>query len=153
MTEFVSKSLEDTEKIASEIVSKIMLKENSATVVGLYGELGAGKTTFMKYFAMTLGITEEVNSPTFVLMKFFEIPESAITSNKLTVNKLIHIDAYRLESGEELKKLGWDELLADPKNLICIEWPERVAEIMPEHFVLRFEHNEGKENERKISFA
>jgi tRNA A37 threonylcarbamoyladenosine biosynthesis protein TsaE len=48
--------------------------------------------------------------------------------------------------------LGWNEIIADPKNLICIEWPEKIAGIMPVHIMLKFEHY-GKENQRKISIA
>jgi tRNA threonylcarbamoyladenosine biosynthesis protein TsaE len=152
--EYVSSSTEDTDKIATEIASKIEAKKDSATVIGLYGELGAGKTTFMKYFAKALGVTEEIQSPTFVLMKFFKLNFPTLPAGQAgcAFQTLIHIDAYRLDNGEDLLKLGWKELLADPNNLICIEWPERVAEVMPEHFVLRFEHV-GEENTRKISFA
>lgn len=149
MTEWISKNLEDTEKIAIEIASHFTaqgaVSRDKATVVGLYGELGAGKTTFMKYFAKALGVTEEIQSPTFIIMRIFNFQFSIF-------KKLIHVDAYRLESGEELLKLGWAELISDPKNLICIEWPEKVAEVMPKHFMLRFGHA-GEENTRKISFA
>jgi tRNA A37 threonylcarbamoyladenosine biosynthesis protein TsaE len=78
-------------------------------------------------------------------MKIFNLQSSIF-------NHLIHIDAYRLENGEELNKLGWQEMISDPNNLICIEWPERVAEIMPEHLKIKFEHTSG-EGERKISLT
>jgi tRNA threonylcarbamoyladenosine biosynthesis protein TsaE len=153
--EHISNSLEQTAKIADEMAEKISLEDahgEGATVVGLYGDLGAGKTTFMKYFAKHFGVEEEVQSPTFIIMRIFEIPKSKMEGENLKFNKLIHIDAYRLESGEELLKLGWNELISHPNNLICVEWPEKVSEILPEHFMLRFEHSES-ENERKISLA
>jgi tRNA threonylcarbamoyladenosine biosynthesis protein TsaE len=155
--EHISKSLEETAKIADEMAEKIgshsaLASRDKATVVGLYGDLGAGKTTFMKYFAKHFGVEEEVQSPTFIIMRIFEIPKSKMEGENLKFNKLIHIDAYRLESGEELLKLGWNELISHPNNLICVEWPEKVSEILPEHFMLRFEHSES-ENERKISLA
>jgi tRNA threonylcarbamoyladenosine biosynthesis protein TsaE len=152
--EYISKSLEDTERVAGEIAAQIKTNGDKATVIGLYGDLGAGKTTFMKYFAKHFGIDEVVQSPTFIIMRIFEIPEQTQSEN-IKAKKLIHIDAYRLESGKELLNLGWQELLAHPSNLICIEWPEKVAEILPEHIMLRFEHaeGEGQENERKISIA
>lgn len=147
--EYISKSLEDTKKIAEEIALNLKFNEEGATVVGLYGDLGAGKTTFMKYFAKHFGVEEEVQSPTFIIMRIFEIPKEA-QDEKCKAKKLVHIDAYRLESGAELLNLGWNELIAHPSNLICIEWPEKVGEILPPHIMLRFEHSES-ENERKIS--
>lgn len=155
--EHISKNLEDTQNIASEIAARISgegVHEDGATVIGLYGDLGSGKTTFMKSFAKEFGVEEEtVQSPTFIIMRIYEIDKKGEVGG---FKKLIHIDAYRLESGEELLKLGWKELVSHPGNLICIEWPEKVSEIMPKHFMLRFEHGqseEGGENERKISFT
>ena len=86
----------------------------------------------MKYFAKCFGVEEEeVHSPTFIIMRIYELEGEVF-------KKLIHIDAYRLESDEELINLGWQELISHPSNLICIEWPERVAGIIPEHSMLRF---------------
>lgn len=148
--EFLSKSHKETAKIAENFAENLKIKKDKATVVGLYGELGTGKTTFMKYFAEALGVKEEIKSPTFVIMKFFGL----VSSNQKPESgfeKLIHIDAYRIEDPEEMKVLGWDKIIADPKNLICIEWPERIASMLPEHIVIKFEH--VSENQRKISIA
>lgn len=142
--EFVSKSVEETKKIAADFVEQLNRRAPSAkaTVVGLYGELGSGKTTFMKYLAEGLGIEETIQSPTFVILKNYNL--------KSKIYKfLIHIDAYRIEKEAEMLNLGWEDMINDPKNLICIEWPERILGIMPPHIVLRFEHGE-RENERKI---
>jgi len=147
MDEVISKSTAETAEFARVMALSLKPKEEGALIMGLYGELGAGKTTFMKYFADALGVKETIQSPTFVIMKSFNL------SIFPSFNKLIHIDAYRLENPEELVKLGWNEIIADPHNLICIEWPERVAEIMPAHIVLKFEHVESGENQRKISLA
>jgi tRNA threonylcarbamoyladenosine biosynthesis protein TsaE len=143
--EFLSKSEKDTGKIAEDFAINLKSKEDTATVVGLYGDLGAGKTTFMKYLARALGVEEEIKSPTFVIMKFFKILQTS------KFEHLIHIDAYRIENDEEMINLGWQKIISDPKNLICIEWPEIIAKIMPEHIVIKFEH--VKENQRKISIA
>ncbi len=99
-------------------------KGNAATVVALSGDLGAGKTTFTQAVAAHFGIQESVASPTFVIEKIYEIADGAFA-------RLIHIDAYRLKSAEELVALGWEEITSDSANLILIEWPERVAEIIP----------------------
>lgn len=121
----LSKSLKDTEKIAREFVEKEFVKnEDGAFVVGLYGDLGSGKTAFTQAVAKCLGVKEAVTSPTFVIEKIYKL------DNK-NFEHLIHIDAYRLESGNELLHLGWEEIAKNPKNIIFIEWPEKVAEILP----------------------
>ncbi len=93
-------------------------------VVALSGDLGAGKTTFVQHIAKALGVEETVASPTFVIEKIYALAGQ-------TFDRLVHIDAYRLDGAHELEKLGWQELLADPGNLILIEWPERVEAIIP----------------------
>src|SRR5690606_17960542 len=84
--------------------------------------------------AGTLGVTEAVTSPTFVIMKRYPLGAGQPFS------KLIHIDAYRLESPEELAVLGFQDELNDPRNLICIEWAEKVGDLLPpEALRLRFD--------------
>jgi tRNA threonylcarbamoyladenosine biosynthesis protein TsaE len=118
--------IKETEKCAEEIAADLLSSGLSkrATVVGLSGDLGSGKTAFTKMLAKALGITETVLSPTFVIMKCYRLH---VTGYKF----LFHIDAYRLDSAEELRALGWDEILAEPRNLIVIEWPERVKKLLP----------------------
>jgi tRNA threonylcarbamoyladenosine biosynthesis protein TsaE len=123
----------ETQQVAYDFVSRLNPKKDSATVVGLSGDLGAGKTTFTQCVAQELGITETVVSPTFVIEKIYELENQKFTH-------LIHIDAYRLEHSDELVRLGWREVIADPQNLVLIEWPERVADIMPEHISIQFTH-------------
>ncbi len=115
-------------EIAKEILHSLVANSSklTASVLALSGDLGAGKTTLTQTIARELGIIENVISPTFVIMKRYKLKAK---SYKL----LIHIDAYRLNSHIELEKLGWAELIADPENLILIEWPERVPELIPEH--------------------
>lgn len=145
--EFVSKKLEDTKKIAHNFADSLDGAHQGATIVGLYGELGSGKTTFMKYLAESFGVKETIKSPTFVIMKIYEL----VASSKQPASRfkhLIHIDAYRIEKEEEILNLGWNEIIATPKNLICIEWADKITGIMPPHIVITFEH--VSENERKI---
>lgn len=121
----ISQSLKETEKIAREFVEKeFVAGKKGALVVGLYGDLGSGKTAFTQSVAKCLGVKETVTSPTFVIEKIYKL------KNK-NFDHLIHIDAYRLKSGDELIHLGWEEIAKNPKNIIFIEWPERVAEILP----------------------
>lgn len=108
-------------------------KGEKATVVGLSGDLGAGKTTFTQKVAKELDISDDVTSPTFVIQKLYDIPSGEF-------RRLIHIDAYRLEGGEDLERLGFLDLLEDPDNLIMIEWPENVKDVLPSDIItLNFE--------------
>lgn len=98
--------------------------EEYATVRALHGDLGAGKTTFTQVLARTLGVEEAVVSPTFVIQKIYALEGQLF-------ERFIHIDAYRLERADEMVFLGWEELCADPRNLIVIEWPENVGNAIP----------------------
>ena len=85
----------------------------------------------MQNLAKYFGITENVTSPTFVIQKRYSITQKKVPDPFL-FKKLIHIDAYRLTSSEELKSLDWDDLAKDPENIICIEWPENVKDLIPD---------------------
>ncbi len=135
------KNLEELRAVAEAFLGKIAEnpEKETATVVGLSGDLGAGKTAFVKCVARALGITEVVTSPTFILEKVYIIPRGGILGEKFT--KLIHIDAYRLEGGKEMRALDWGALLLDEHNLIFIEWPEQVKDAIPEDIIsLSFEY-------------
>ncbi len=123
---YVSNSIEETQKVADDFISMLSPKSDGAIVVGLSGDLGAGKTAFTKCVAKSLGIEDTVTSPTFVIEKIYALSDQKFSH-------LIHIDAYRLDRSSELLNLGWQKIVADPKNLIFVEWSERVIDIMPEH--------------------
>ncbi len=139
---YITNSEEENLKIAEDFLSKLSPKESSATVVGLYGDLGAGKTTFTKAIAEVFKIDETITSPTFVIEKIYELVDQKFSH-------LIHIDAYRLEIEDELVSLGWKEIISNPKNIIFVEWPEKVSGIMPEHIKISFKSLEN-ENSREI---
>ena len=130
---YISNNLEETEKIANDFLSRLSPNSNKAIVVGLYGELGVGKTTFAQGLANAMGVKDNVTSPTFVLEKIYELINQKFAH-------LIHIDAYRLEKSQELLHLGWQEIISDHRNLVLIEWPEKVADIMPDHIKIKFSH-------------
>ena len=123
--EIIAKNLKETEKIAVDFVKKILKAptKKEATVVLLEGELGAGKTAFTKAMAKTLGISEVVRSPTFIIQKTYRL------ENK-KYNQLIHIDAYRFEEGREAKILELENLFKNPRNLIVIEWSQNIPSII-----------------------
>ena len=103
----------------------------NATVIALQGELGSGKTYFAQNFGKVVGVEENMPSPTFVIMRSYDIDSAKAGQIGRGFKKLIHIDAYRLESEDELLKLGWEDLLKNPENIILIEWPEKVEGLIP----------------------
>lgn len=137
-------------EIAKIILDKsLKIKTNEAVVLALSGELGAGKTTLTQEFAKHLGIKESIVSPTFVIMKIYNINNNS--DYHLNFKKLIHIDAYRLDSSNELLKIGWREIIKSKDNLIIIEWPERVSDIIPSGIV-NVKLNHIDEETREIIF-
>ncbi len=169
---FVSHSVFETEDFAKKYVTALLAARKSAEstrafVLGLYGNLGSGKTAFTKAVGAALGIQDSMTSPTFVIEKIYPLTHSLSTPDSQAsaqsfahsdfgtaytqaspqssshnfgvFTHLIHIDAYRLESSDEMKHLGWDEIAANPGNLIIIEWPERIADLLPaDHARLKF---------------
>jgi len=105
-----------------EFLSEIEQK-NTAIIITLSGDLGAGKTALVKSAAQFLNISEEITSPTFVIQKEYKI------ENHNSFKKMIHIDAYRLENKHELEYLKWSENINNPENIIFMEWPEQVEGI------------------------
>lgn len=139
--EKVVTTLEAFEEEAARFARSLAPSPRGATLVTLSGELGAGKTAFSKAIAKTLGVEEVVTSPTFVLEKIYPIRKLEDSRSNgagllgglaSKFKRLVHIDAYRLESGEDLAPLGFDELMQDAENLILLEWPEKVAEALPQ---------------------
>jgi tRNA threonylcarbamoyladenosine biosynthesis protein TsaE len=122
--ERILESVEAMHAYAAEFIAQLMPQKNTATIIALSGDLGAGKTSFTQGLARALCVDETVNSPTFVIEKIYTLKGQGW-------QRLIHIDAYRLESAHELEVLGWKEVAEDPDNLIVIEWPERVEGLLP----------------------
>lgn len=130
-----SQAMENQEQIISSLtelgsVAKACLKElrphnEKATVIGLSGDLGSGKTAFTKALGKTLSISEEIPSPTFVIAKYYTIPKDQ------RWKKMIHIDLYRIDDPEELSALRWEELIGDPAALVVVEWPEKIGTSFP----------------------
>ena len=134
MIDALTKSADDTRELGAALASIV----TRGDVVLLAGDLGAGKTTLTQGFARGLGITEQVTSPTFVLMRPYD--------GRLP---LVHVDAYRLEHLQEVIDLGLPELL-DDGAVAVIEWGDVVAPALPPDFLeVRLEYREG-EDEREV---
>ncbi|MBY0309729.1 tRNA (adenosine(37)-N6)-threonylcarbamoyltransferase complex ATPase subunit type 1 TsaE [Patescibacteria group bacterium] len=117
-------SLSDLENVATDFLSKLTATENAATVVGLVGDLGAGKTTFVQMLARELGVVGAVTSPTYLIMREYETAHPVF-------KYLVHMDAYRIEDLSELGPLRFAEVLARSGTLICIEWVDRIKDALP----------------------
>lgn len=118
------KSLSELSTLAKEVLSSAH-PEDRAFVIALSGDLGAGKTAFVKELAKLLGVSEEVTSPTFVIMRSYE------TKRGGAYDTLTHIDAYRIESDDEMRVLGFEEMLNNKGRIVCIEWPEKIQRLIP----------------------
>ena len=132
---FVTKSYEETQAAGSEFIKKSLASQgkalqgqrlDKALVIALFGELGSGKTTFVQGLARGLGITKRIISPTFVIVRQY-----VILGRKATPESFYHIDLYRTESENDLAGLGIEEILQDPKNIVVIEWAEKLGSLLP----------------------
>lgn len=110
MKKYISKSLEDTKIIADKV-----FKLNKKTIA-IFGEIGAGKTTFTKFFAKNFGV-EDVSSPTFPIVHEYN-------------NDLIHMDLYRIKSVDELYDIDFESYF-DKMAVIIIEWPQIALDLLP----------------------
>lgn len=125
---FVSKSHDDNVAIAGEILQGIVdLHRDQATVIGLTGDLGSGKTTFTKGLVESLGgQADDVNSPTFVLMRDYELGD-----NIYNFSHLHHLDVYRLKKATELTALKLGQEFQNPARVFIIEWWQQVKSALP----------------------
>lgn len=118
---FMEMTLTELNDFAKRVVLELpKSKGTTAHVIGLSGPLGAGKTTFVQMVAKELGVTATVPSPTFTLVRPYEMTHPIF-------KRLIHIDAYRLTDADA-RGIGWEEYTRNPDNLIIVEWPENLGE-------------------------
>lgn len=132
---------ENETMLVAEKISKIMSK---GTIITLTGDLGAGKTHFVKGFAKGLKCDNLVTSPTFTLLNVYDSGEIPI----------YHFDMYRLSSREEAEELGFDEYfdLSSLDGITLVEWPEQVEGLIKEnHFEIKIE--KLGENKRNITLS
>ncbi len=110
----------------------------SGSTLALYGNLGSGKTTFVQGFAKGLGIKSKIISPTFIIVRKYDI---RIKKQESRIKNFYHIDLYRIESEKDVEGLGLKEILNDKSNIVAIEWPEKIEKILPKKRInLYFEY-------------
>jgi tRNA threonylcarbamoyladenosine biosynthesis protein TsaE len=137
MLQIVTKSEKETENLGRELAAKL----GPQSIVALYGDLGAGKTAFVRGLARGLGIKKKVLSPTFTIVN--ELSENGKT--------LIHFDMYRLSGSDELFDIGWEDYL-QRDCIIAVEWSEIVDDIYTGDEI-RVRIEKLGDNERRISFG
>jgi tRNA threonylcarbamoyladenosine biosynthesis protein TsaE len=124
--EYLSTSTEETKQLAIEVAKNVI---PGATVL-LYGDLGSGKTTFTRFLVEALGFTDRVQSPTFVLSRIYKAGH-----NQAGINKIFHLDLYRITTPEEMVNLDLADYLQDKSALTIVEWPELVQNLLPKDAV------------------
>lgn len=140
MREFLTRSSLETGKLAKILAEEIIkkpLKIKGALIIGLEGELGSGKTTFIKSFAKGLGIKKRLTSPTFVLMKKYK--------------NFYHIDCYRIKNFKDILDLDFQEIISNSKNIVVIEWAEKIKKVLPQDTIwIKFKVINNKQRKIEI---
>lgn len=118
---FEINSIEELSKV-SDLLLDWREKSN---IIAFYGTMGAGKTTLVKNLCQKLGVSDEVNSPTFALVNEYQTE---------TFDSIFHFDFYRIKSLEEVFDIGYEDYFYGG-SLCLLEWPELIDPLMPEHFI------------------
>jgi len=126
---YISKSSKQTEKIGEKIASEM----KGGEVICLYGDLGAGKTTFVHGFMEYFLPGKRIVSPTFIIVRHYTISHGKIKN-------IYHIDLYRISNDNEIKTLGINEFMNKSDSLVLIEWAGNLGKFLPEKRIdIRFE--------------
>ena len=125
MKSITTNTIEQTYKLAAKFAKEESL---GGVIVCLQGELGAGKTTFTQGLLKAFEAEGPYTSPTFNIVKEYDV-------DKYEIEKIYHIDAYRITS-DDMQSIGWDDMITNKKSLIMLEWPENVADILPQDTIV-----------------
>ncbi len=142
MSEFISTNEQQTRDIAKQLASNL----TGGGILLLHGDLGAGKTTFVKGLAEGLEVKDDILSPTFTLMNVYQI-----TNQELRITNLVHVDTYRLKNEQELVDIGIEDYLGDPETICVIEWPEKVPNLLKNKKTVKVTIEHFAEEKRKIT--
>ena len=147
MKTYISRNISQTRKLGI-FFAKQVLKKKSPRILALLGELGSGKTTFLQGFAKGLGVKEKVLSPTFIIMRKFDLKKNCHHSFSY-FKFFYHIDCYRIKKPKEILELGFDKIIAEPRNIVAIEWADKIKKILPKK-ILRLDFKFINKKERRI---
>jgi len=148
LKKYTTSSYKQTQKLGEKFAIQLrsgQAKEvrKSAVVLGLEGNRGGGKTTFLQGFAKGLGVKGKILSPTFVVMKRFALQGAG--------KNFYHIDCYRLKDEKDALKLDLKNIMADPKNIVAIEWPEKIKKVLSKSTIfVEFKFIDNKTREIKF---
>ncbi len=145
MSTFISYSEAETKKIAGDFFVTL----RPGDIVTLTGDLGAGKTTFVKGIAAAFGIKKEITSPTFAIMNVYQIPDNK--QQIANISRLVHIDTYRLKSINQLYAIGVDEYIGASDSITIIEWPELTDPLLKNKKIRAVELTHNSDTSRKIT--
>lgn len=129
MQTFKTSSADETQRIGHDLACAIIKNglQSQAIVLALAGNLGGGKTTFLQGFAAGLGIKEKILSPTFVIQKKFSIDIGSVFGWE----NFYHFDCYRINNPKEVLDLDFKKIILNPKNIVAIEWSEKIKNYIP----------------------
>ena len=158
---YITHSPSETKKVAKLLAKKILKKgpEKQATIIALVGSLGGGKTTFLQGFAKGLGIGEKILSPSFIILRKFQIPRIKFpviskfqtAGSKQQFKNFYHLDCYRIKKAKEILDLGFKEIISDPQNIVTIEWADKIKKILPkDSLIIKFKFLSKNKREIKI---
>jgi len=140
-----SRSAEETKKVGEILAEEILKTKNSFNVIALIGELGAGKTTFLKGFAKGLKVRKKIISPSFLIFREYPF------FYKKKKYKFYHWDFYRVNQKKEILNLGFKEVVNNPQNIVAVEWANKIKNILPKKCLrIYFYHKSPKEREIKL---
>lgn len=143
--EFISDSVESTEMLGRTLSGFIIEDESLPRFVAMYGDLGVGKTAFVRGFCSSICLNSTVKSPTFALVN-----EYRCVQNVLGIKKICHFDMYRVTDEDDLYSIGYDDYLRDD-NVCIAEWCELIEYALPEERIeVRIEKIEDL-SKRKIT--
>ena len=141
----ITNNAEETRKLGEELAKNL----KGGELIALFGDLGGGKTTFVQGLALGLGIKRRIISPTFIIIRTYNI-ESKITDQK--PKTFYHLDLYRTGKVEDIRGLGIDEIIGNKNDIVVIEWAKKLEDLLPEKRIdIFFEYLE--ENRRKIKIV
>jgi tRNA threonylcarbamoyladenosine biosynthesis protein TsaE len=123
----------------AEVSDYLISKREEADVIAFYGSMGAGKTTLIKDLCHRMGVTDEVNSPTFAIVNEYVTEEG---------ESVYHFDFYRIKKLEEAYDIGYENYFYSG-NLCLIEWPELIEPLLPESY-LRVDISLGATDEERM---